>query len=92
MGINLREIAPKARTGMIAIFATMFAVLIYGAIFYPDAPIQECRAGTGYCGKHNEVRTAADYEAFKRWETGLLIVWPIGMLFLLILSSKKRQD
>jgi hypothetical protein len=91
MGIRLRELEPRARMGVIAIFAVMFSVLIYGVVRYPDAPIQECRAGTGYCGKHNTVRTMADYQAFKRWETCLIILWPIGFISLIALSGRKQK-
>ena len=45
--------------------AVMFASLLYGAVLYPDGPIRQCNFGSGYCGKHGEVHTLADYEAFR---------------------------
>lgn len=74
------------------ITAVMLVIFFYGLIRYPDAPIKPCAVASGFCGKQNQARTLAEYEAFKRWETLLMICWPIGTVALIALGTRRRRD
>ena len=91
MGINLQRVSPRARKLMLAIATGMAATMLYGVVFYPDGPIHPCLTGTGYCGKHGEVRTLADYEAFRRWEIVLPLVWIGGLISIFSLSGDRTD-
>jgi hypothetical protein len=90
MGINLKEVSPRARKLVLAIMAVMFASLLYGGLMFPDGPISPCKFGTGYCGKHGEVHSQADYESFRRWSIFMFVLWPSGMLGMIALSGKRK--
>jgi hypothetical protein len=89
MGTKLNELEPWARIGLVVLSIVMIAIFFYGVIMWPDAPIKEC--GAGYCGKHSQAYTVADYRSFKRWETALFTVWPIGIVASLYLRTRKRK-
>jgi hypothetical protein len=89
MYTKMSELELCARIGLIIGSVGMIALFFYGVIMWPDAPIKEC--GAGYCGKHGLVHTAADYQSFKRWETALITVWPLGMVVGLYLRTRKRK-
>jgi hypothetical protein len=69
--------------------AVMMAVLIYGCVQFYDAPFRDCASGySGNCGKFH---TAAEYQAFRAWQTVVLIVWPIGMGVLIFLQRNRLR-
>src|SRR5258707_15532677 len=80
----LKRLMQKTRSLSYCIGLVMVVLFVYGLIRYPDLPIRECPSG--YCGRQGQPHTAAEYNAFKIWQTTLFIVWPIGMLTLLLLQ------
>src|SRR6476620_9007383 len=80
----LKRLMQKTRSLSYCIALVMVVLFVYGLIRYPDLPIRECPSG--YCGRQGQPHTAAEYNAFSRWQTTLFIVWPIGMLTLLLLQ------
>ena len=83
----LRQLAPSAAAfalvGWLAIFA-------YGFLYFPDAPYSSC-AGQGYCGKTGLAHTQAEYEAFKRWELGLIVSVPFAAISAFYLNRRRRS-
>jgi hypothetical protein len=78
----------RLRNVLAACIAISMILLLWGgAIRYPDAPIHPCP--TGYCGKHGQHHTEADYRLFRIWDTALWIYWPIAMCALFILNRKE---
>ena len=80
---------PKAQLLPYLIGLVMIVLFVYGLIRYPDLPIRECPSG--YCGRQGQPHTAAEYNAFSIWQTTLFIVWPIGMLIMLLLQRGKPK-
>jgi hypothetical protein len=74
----------------------MAAWFICGMARFPDAPIHQCSPTAhylytdhpnGYCGKQGQSRIESDFHDFQNWVTGLFLIWPCGMLLLLLLGS-----
>ena len=78
---------------MILITVVMFAMLIYGAWMYPDAPLHKCSVGAdAYCGKGGKAHSLSEYEGFCRWENALIfVVWPIAMGTQILATLFGRQ-
>lgn len=76
----------KAATAVIA--ATMFVFFSYGIVRFPDGPIHPCGT-TRYCGKWGRPHTLQQYRAFEIWETTLIYMWPVGLIFLALLNKDK---
>jgi len=81
-----------------AVVITMAAWFVSGMVRFPDAPIHKCSPTapylypdhpSGWCGKQGQPRTEIDFHDFKFWETGLLLIWPAGMLALFLLKRKR---
>jgi predicted secreted protein len=85
----LKRLMQKTRSLSYCIALVMVVLFVYGLIRYPDLPIRECPSG--YCGRQGQPHTAAEYNAFKIWQTTLFIVWPIGMLIMLLLQRGKPK-
>src|SRR6266576_5940636 len=85
----LKRLMQKTRPLGYCIGLVMVVLFVYGLIRYPDLPIRECPSG--YCGRQGQPHTAAEYNAFKIWQTTLFIVWPIGMLIMLLFAARKTQ-
>jgi hypothetical protein len=69
--------------------AVMLVVLIYGCIQFYDADFRDCASGySGNCGKFH---ATAEYRAFSVWQTAVLIVWPIGAVFLIFLQRSRLR-
>jgi hypothetical protein len=49
------------------------AIMIYGFVKFNDAPIKPCEKHV-YCGKGGRAHTIDEYEAFRQWETLLIVV------------------
>ena len=79
----------KTRPLSYCIGLVMVVLFVYGLIRYPDLPIRECPSG--YCGRQGQPHTAAEYNAFSIWQTTLFIVWPVGMLIMLLLQRGKPK-
>ena len=69
----LKRLMQKTRSLSYCIGLVMVVLFVYGLIRYPDLPIRECPSG--YCGRQGQPHTAAEYNAFKIWQTTLFIVW-----------------
>src|SRR5437899_6433312 len=69
----LKRLMQKTRPLSYCIGLVMVVLFVYGLIRYPDLPIRECPSG--YCGRQGQPHTAAEYNAFKIWQTTLFIVW-----------------
>ncbi len=76
----LKRLMQKTRSLSYCIGLVMVVLFVYGLIRYPDLPIRECPS-----------HTAAEYNAFSIWQTTLFIVWPIGMLIMLLLQRGKPK-
>ena len=85
----LKRLMQKTRSLSYCIGLVMVVLFAYGLIRYPDLPIRECPSG--YCGRQGQPHTAAEYNAFSIWQTTLFIVWPIGMLMMLLLQRGKPK-
>src|SRR6266404_9241734 len=85
----LKRLMQKTRSLSYCIGLVMVVLFVYGLIRYPDLPIRECPSG--YCGRQGQPHTAAEYNAFSIWQTTLFIVWPIGMLIMLLLQRGKPK-
>jgi predicted secreted protein len=85
----LKRLMQKTRSLSYCIALVMVVLFVYGLIRYPDLPIRDCPSG--YCGRQGQPHTAAEYNAFKIWQTTLFIVWPIGMLIMLLLQRGKPK-
>jgi hypothetical protein len=59
--------------------ATMIVLFAYGVFRFHDGPIHPCPEGR-YCGKQGQPHTLRDYQAFQFWESGMMLVWPLGMV------------
>jgi len=70
---------------ILGIMLIMGAVFFYGVLSFPYSPIEACP--TGYCGKGGHPYSATEYQAYREWLALMSIVWPTGMLTLLILMS-----
>lgn len=79
----------RRNTLSMAIFATMCAVFVYGAIHFFDAPYRPCPEH-GYCNKFGEARTESEFLAFSRWGNTFMLVWPLGMLTLFLLNRRRK--
>ena len=82
---------PSAKQELLSyvIGAVMLAVLIYGCVQFYDASFRDCASGySGNCGKFH---TAAEYRAFRVWQTAVLIVWPLGMGVLIFLQRNRLR-
>ena len=84
-----KKMMQKTRPLSYCIGLVMVVLFVYGLIRYPDLPIRECPSG--YCGRQGQPHTAAEYNAFKIWQRTLFIVWPIGMLIMLLLQRGKPK-
>jgi hypothetical protein len=78
-----------ARVARAVIGAGMALVFAYGVFLYPDAPIKTC--SSGYCGKYGRAHTAAEFDDFMRWEHALFVVWPAGVVALVLLKPASRR-
>jgi len=85
----LKRLMQKTRPLSNCIGLVMVVLFVYGLIRYPDLPIRECPSG--YCGRQGQPHTAAEYNAFKIWQTTLFIVWPIGMLISFFCSAENPK-
>jgi hypothetical protein len=80
-----------------AIGAWCAGCLMYGIIFFVDAPIrqstpQEPCANTEFCGKGGTPHTREEFEAFMVWQKVLLLSWLLGVPTLWIASwTAKKQ-
>ena len=63
----------------IAIVASTLCIFFVGMERFADGPIRPCGVNQ-YCGKQGQLHSAADYAAFRRWETTTLLLWPFNML------------
>lgn len=72
----------------------MAAVMLYGFLNFPDAPLRECSAVSGYCGKLGKPHTLEEYQSFRIWESLLIITWLVGapMFAFLIWLRKSSLD
>jgi hypothetical protein len=71
-----------------AVIVTIMVVLFsYGIVRFPDGPIQPCHTN-GYCGKQGQPHTFQQYRAYKIWESTMLYVWPVGLIFSLAFLKK----
>ena len=84
-----QRLMQKTRPLSYCIGLVMVVLFVCGLMRYPDLPIRECPSG--YCGGQGQPHTAAEYNAFSIWQTTLFIVWPIGMLTLLLLQRGKPK-
>jgi hypothetical protein len=64
----------------------LIGVLVYGVFEFPDAPYSPCHGATGYCGKWGIAHSPSEFRRFSVWQTTLLVVWPAGMLIVLVLN------
>jgi len=73
------------------VVTVMMATFVYGLVLFPDAPVKKCINGQpgDYCGRHGLHYTATDYATFETWQTTLFVVWPVGLLALVILLRPK---
>ena len=85
----LERLMQKTRSLSYCIGLVIIVLFVYGLIRYPDLPIRAC--ASGYCGRQGQPHTAAEYNAFSIWQTTLFIVWPIGMLIMLLLQRGKPK-
>ena len=69
------------------VMATMLGFLVYGLVRFPDSPIHPCGDG-GYCGKQGRPHSIEDYRAHQFWQTGLMWLWPLGMIALFLIKKK----
>jgi hypothetical protein len=83
---------PWLRRATIAVMVIAVAVFIYGFLRFPDAPIRECKAAIGYCGKWGKPHTVEEFHAFLAWQRALLFVWPFAMIAGFILYRKKSKS
>jgi hypothetical protein len=60
----------KYQIGMSVLLA---AIMIYGVVNFIDGPIKPCEKYV-YCGKGGQPHTLEEYEAFRQWETLLIVV------------------
>jgi hypothetical protein len=69
------------------------ATLFYGAYRFPDAPIRQ--TADGYRSKHGQIRTQADFEAFRAWERAMFVVFPsafgLGFAFSIADAMQRRK-
>jgi len=72
---------------VVIVVTCVYAILLYGLVVYPDAPIREC-ASYGYCGKMGQPHTPQDFYNFKVWQTtfecifaAIFVFWLVGMLY-----------
>ena len=72
----------------VGIGSAMLVWFAYVMIEFPDAPIHECREH-GYCGKQGRPHTETEFDHFNVWQTGLMYVWPTGMLGVFILRRQQ---
>jgi hypothetical protein len=91
MADRLQSRTKKAKRGLSGVVAcAMLVVFFYGAIRFSDGPIHQC-AEHGFCGKQQQPHSLADYQAFITWQDTLFIIWPIGMVLLILLSVRDWQ-
>lgn len=80
---------PRSRKLMTsAVIAIMMAVFWYGLIRFRDSPISLRKDGT-YRGKFNHLHTKEDFEEFNTWETANNVVFPGGMIAVLLLNREE---
>ncbi len=82
---------PSAKQELLSyvIGAVMLAVLIYGCVQFYDASFRDCASGySGNCGKFH---MAAEYRAFRLWQTAVLIVWPVAVGALIFLQRDRLR-
>lgn len=84
---SLKQLLPIAAAfalvGWLAIFA-------YGFLYFPDAPYAPCPEH-GFCGKTQLAHTQAEYDAFKRWELGLIASVPVAAISAFYLNRRRRR-
>ncbi len=93
MGSTLRNWLRGVSTARVATYCVavlMMALLLYGFVRFPDAPLHICPSG--YCGKQGQPHTLSEYSDFRVWERTLFICWPIGMVTLFLLQRWTRDD
>ncbi|KQQ40054.1 hypothetical protein ASF61_04445 [Duganella sp. Leaf126] len=75
---------------LMAVLAWFLLIFAYGIATYPDAPIKPGNNGT-YTGKTHRQHTEAEYYAFLRWQTLLMVSGPFGLAAGLILPRLKAK-
>lgn len=68
---------PLARVLLVLTIGACLAAVgagVYGVYNFPDAPLR--RAGEGYVGKYGKPHTREEFEAFVRWKSAMLVVFP----------------
>ena len=73
------------------ILTIMLVFFFYGIVRYPDGPIHPCGVNR-YCGKQGQPHTLQQYRAFKRWETTLFYMWPVGLVSLALWNRSWRKS
>ena len=91
---SARRRGPVTKALFVACFVTGLiaaAILVYGIIAFPDAPIRQ--TASGYVSKHGTPHTRDEYEQFKLWEK--LVLASFGLAFLTgfgaVVSNKLNQ-
>lgn len=82
-----RARGPLARVLLVlTIAACLMAVAagVYGVYNFPDAPLRETREG--YVGKYGKPHTREEFEAFTRWKSVMLVVFPSAFVFAFALA------
>jgi hypothetical protein len=69
---------------------SLFFYFFYGAAHFKP-PIVPCHIEGGYCSKDGTPKTAQDLKAFERWQTTIEVLWPLGMIGLLLVSRSDRK-
>lgn len=70
------------------IFGLMLLYFAGGFFAYPNAPYRQC--ASGYCDKSGRHHTIVEYQHQKRWELGLIGLWPAGILALYLLNRRPQ--
>jgi hypothetical protein len=78
----------------------LFAWFFGGLAMFHDAPIQPCSERVdylysyhpdGYCGKQGQDHTASDFRRFQKWQEILFLIWPPGILALVLLQRGQSK-
>ena len=69
----------------------MFSVFFFGFLRFPDAPLHACQGPGGYCGKYGKPHSAAEFRGFTLWQNLLFVLWPLGMVAILLIWAADRE-
>ncbi|HTT99224.1 MAG TPA: hypothetical protein VMF58_14330 [Rhizomicrobium sp.] len=61
-------------------------------LLFPDQPLGRCDGPGGYCGKHGEPHTAADFYRYRDSQMALFVAFAVGLIGLVIIEWKKPKD